>query len=229
TYRHRSFDPKAVKKLKLSPVDDQKAILDALYLLRDDIARREDESNGFVMGNDILIKLVEDRPTTTQQFYQSFRPGQPSQMLMQYIDKILDIITTGGQSYSGSTRVLCGLAAACPGENTRDSTPELVIEISSDVLQELKERITLRKLVKKMYTTEKLCGIPTSIRFVIGEFDYDRVNFPQVIHMKENIGGAGDMKKIEYICVNRTSERLKRLIDYKQQQEGAEQIEYEHD
>ncbi|CAF4688389.1 unnamed protein product, partial [Didymodactylos carnosus] len=83
---------------------------------------------------------------------------------------------------------LCGLAAACPGENTRDSTPELVIEISSDVLQELKERITLRKLVKKMYTTEKLCRIPTSIRFVIGEFDYDRVNFPQVINMKENIG-----------------------------------------
>ncbi|CAF4556746.1 unnamed protein product, partial [Didymodactylos carnosus] len=47
--------------------------------------------------------------------------------------------------------------------------------------------------------------------------------------MKENMCGAGDMKKIEYICVNRTSERLKRLIDYKQQQEGDEQIEYEHD
>ncbi|CAF0789383.1 unnamed protein product [Didymodactylos carnosus] len=54
-----------------------------------------------------------------------------------------------------------------PWENTRDSTTELIIDMPNDVLQELKEKLTLRKLVEKIYETEKLCRIPiTSERLI---------------------------------------------------------------
>eukprot|EP01006_Ploeotia_vitrea_P039814 TRINITY_DN66381_c6_g2_i1.p1 TRINITY_DN66381_c6_g2~~TRINITY_DN66381_c6_g2_i1.p1 ORF type:complete len:985 (-),score=486.26 TRINITY_DN66381_c6_g2_i1:81-3035(-) len=139
--------------------DAQMRVLQALYRWRDQVARREDESVGYVMPNRTLIKICTELPLDSQQLLATCRPITP--LLRQHVHAVVKLIVHA-KAEPMSPAFPVASATTSPGMRGLPLGPPMLVESSHQQMatpmapEKFKARLTEPSSDSPAMNTDKL-------------------------------------------------------------------------